>query len=514
MCVLAPSLVSPFASFLLAMLTLGLREFLTIFAAGFIHLLYRYRRGNGRSLPPRPPGWPIVGNALQIPLTFVHLFYQDLGMKLGSKIKEIRPEITRPPNRMVVEVIGVNWLFSLLPYGEEWRGYRRTFQQHFSTKFTPREQETTIRFIRKGLLANLYQHPQKLNDHVEGCIGGLSLSIIYGIPVQRCDDPLVRESNEAVAIVAGAASPGKYLVNVIPALKYVPRWFPGAGFKHWAPVAYAKLLRVRDLPYEEALKHVNDGTAPESFVSTSLEYSKGRENFDAGKERIRKAAFQIILAAVDATISSIMTFILAMLKYPDIQHKVQQELDSVVGSDRLPDFSDRENLPYLTAVLKEVFRWNPIAPMGIPHSTNQDDFYEGYSIPQGTIVMANTYAILQDEERFPNPKDFNPDRFIENGVLKDDVLDPFVVASFGFGRRICPGSHIGLSVFYLAAASLLSIFDISPALDQDGKPINVEPQFIGASLVSEVLPFPYTITPRQGKNVKALLQEHLDVELL
>ncbi|KAJ3552425.1 hypothetical protein NP233_g12887 [Leucocoprinus birnbaumii] len=112
------------------------------------------------------------------------------------------------------------------------------------------------------------------------------------------------------------------------------------------------------------------------------------------------------------------------------------------------------------------------------------------------------------------PKDFNPDRFIEKGVLKNDVLDPFVVASFGFGRRVCPGSRIGLSVLYLAAASLSSVFDISPTLDHDGKPIDVEPKFAAASSVSGVLPFPCNITPRQGRNVESLLQEHLDTEML
>jgi cytochrome P450 len=88
-----------------------------------------------------------------------------------------------------------------------------------------------------------------------------------------------------------------------------------------------------------------------------------------------------MLAASETTVASVMTFILAMLKYPEIQRKAQAEVDSIVGSDRLPDFSDRENMPYLTAVLKEVVRcvqlhqykfaelnwwtsWNPIAPMG------------------------------------------------------------------------------------------------------------------------------------------------------
>ncbi|KAJ3560613.1 hypothetical protein NP233_g10721 [Leucocoprinus birnbaumii] len=406
------------------MMAFGLRDLAIICVTGSIYFLYHYRRRNRHPLPPRLRGWPIVGNAFQLPLTFVHLFYQDLGRKLGSKIicaealgqtiivindaqiaidlLEKRSTIysSRPPIRMLVEVIGAKWFFGLLPYGEEWRSQRRIFQQHFSTKFTPREQETATRFIQKGLLANLYQDPQKFNDHVEECIGGLSLSMTYGLPVRRFNDPLMHESTEAVAIAMGASSPGKYLVNVIPALKYVPKWFPGAGFKRWAPVAHSKLLAVMNSPFDQTLKCMNDGTAPESFVSASLAYYKGREDFEVNKERIKQAASQIFLAAADSTTASVMTFILTMLKYPEVQRKAQREVDSVVGFERLPDYSDRENLPYLTAVLKEVIRWNPISPMGVPHLTNQDDVHEGYHIPKEAIVMANAYAILQDEASF------------------------------------------------------------------------------------------------------------------
>ncbi|KXN82007.1 hypothetical protein AN958_03305 [Leucoagaricus sp. SymC.cos] len=115
-------------------------------------------------------------------------------------------------------------------------------------------------------------------------------------------------------------------------------------------------------------------------------------------------------------------------------------------------------------------------------------------------------AMLQDSERFPNPTQFDPERFIKNGVLRTDILDPFVVATFGFGRR--------LSALYIAAASIISSFDISPALDENGKPMEFTPEFLGTSLVSDPLPFPCQITPRQGKNVEGLLQEYIEIDVL
>ncbi len=91
------------------------------------------------------------------------------------------------------------------------------------------------------------------------------------------------------------------------------------------------------------------------------------------------------------TVASVRAFFLAMAMYPDIQRKAQEELDRVVGRTRLPDFEDRNNLPYVNAVVKELTRWNVVAPMGLPHAALEDDEYNGYFIPKGSIVIANVW---------------------------------------------------------------------------------------------------------------------------
>jgi cytochrome P450 len=90
-------------------------------------------------------------------------------------------------------------------------------------------------------------------------------------------------------------------------------------------------------------------------------------------------------------VSSLHTFFLAMVLFPDAQRKAQAELDEVVGLDRLPEFSDRENLPYINALCKEASRWSPVLPLGIPHRVTKDDVYKDYFIPAGTIVFGNTW---------------------------------------------------------------------------------------------------------------------------
>lgn len=78
---------------------------------------------------------------------------------------------------------------------------------------------------------------------------------------------------------------------------------------------------------------------------------------------------------------------------PEFQKKAQQELDAVVGAGRLPDFSDRPSLPYVNALVKELLRWHPSVPMGVPHATISDDEYNGYFIPGGSTVLVNIWFV-------------------------------------------------------------------------------------------------------------------------
>jgi cytochrome P450 len=80
-----------------------------------------------------------------------------------------------------------------------------------------------------------------------------------------------------------------------------------------------------------------------------------------------------------------------MVLFPEAQRKAQKELDDVVGSTRFPEFEDRDNLPYINALCKEVLRWHPIAPLGIAHRVTQDDVFGRYFIPAGTLVMGNAW---------------------------------------------------------------------------------------------------------------------------
>jgi cytochrome P450 len=89
-------------------------------------------------------------------------------------------------------------------------------------------------------------------------------------------------------------------------------------------------------------------------------------------------------------------FILAMVHNPAVQQRAQEELDRVVGRDRMPTFADRDQLPFIVATVRETLRWKSVTPLGVPHQSTQDDWYEGYFIPKGTVCIANAWAMNSD----------------------------------------------------------------------------------------------------------------------
>jgi cytochrome P450 len=110
--------------------------------------------------------------------------------------------------------------------------------------------------------------------------------------------------------------------------------------------------------------------------------------------------------------------------------------------------------------------------VAVPHRLTEDDVYEGYFIPAGSLVSGNVWAILHDPEFFPNPESFYPERY-----LKDDALKQFPDVAFGFGRRVCPGKHMARSSVWIAIASILAAFEITPARDENGAEIPISEEY-------------------------------------
>ncbi|KAJ7259505.1 cytochrome P450 [Mycena haematopus] len=198
---------------------------------------------------------------------------------------------------------------------------------------------------------------------------------------------------------------------------------------------------------------------------------------------------------------------LAMAIYPDTQKKAQIEIDTVVGTHRLPEFEDRLSLPFVEALYREVMRWKPVTPLGVAHTSTADDIYSGYFIPKGATVISNIWAMTHDESIYPEPERFNPDRFFTaDGKLNDDDT----VLTFGFGRRICPGRHNADDTVWATIVSVLSTFNIAKAKDATGKEVDIDPYY-SDGLISHPQSFACSIIPR-SETAKNLVQATMETQ--
>ncbi|KAF8314247.1 cytochrome P450 [Clavulina sp. PMI_390] len=207
-----------------------------------------------------------------------------------------------------------------------------------------------------------------------------------------------------------------------------------------------------------------------------------------------------LIAGGETLVGVSRLFILAMILHPKVQKKAQEELDNVVGHDRLPTVDDIPNLPYLEAVIKEVFRWQPVAPISVPTLPRKTDYYQDYCIPTKTVVIHNIWALSRDEKMYPDADSFNPDRFLVDNPPRDPRL-----WSFGIGRRICPGIAYAEEVYTTLFMTLLATVNMMPVLDKDGKePPNAPSVRTTGRPVNVLIPFSYRMHPRSDAAVALL----------
>lgn len=141
-------------------------------------------------------------------------------------------------------------------------------------------------------------------------------------------------------------------------------------------------------------------------------------------------------------------------RYPDIQKRLQEEVDKVVGRSCLPSLNDQPHLPYVMAFLYEMLRFSSFVPVTIPHSTTADTSINGYPIPKDTVVFINQWSLNHDPKKWDQPKIFNPLRFLdEDGELNKDWTNNVLI--FSMGKRRCIGEELSKMKLFLFTTLLI-----------------------------------------------------------
>ncbi|OBT75491.1 hypothetical protein VF21_04923 [Pseudogymnoascus sp. 05NY08] len=500
------------------------------------YLIYRYSSGRSgrRNLPPGPKPLPIVGNARDFPPADVPEFQHWLKHKdlygpvssvtvLGTTLivihdKKVAHDLLeqnsiktsgRPTMVFANQLCGYETVMVCKGYTSTFRYHRKFLHQELGTKASAAQFRDVQEIEVSRQLVRALNKPENFLDHFKTTAAATILKMTYGYTIEpHKPDVLVDLTDKMMTEFSLAAVPMAWPVDLIPILRHIPENFPGVKFKKIARKWRKSIRATAYTPYRFAQRQIAANGHQQSYVSKLIR-KFGSENETAtlntdDEEAIVWTAASLYGAAADTTVITLSVFTLAMVMFPHVQHKAQEEIDRVVGTDRLPNFDDRDRLPYISAIVKETLRWWPIAPMGFPHAVDGDIEYNGLHIPKGALLLPAVWWFLHNPEVYSDPASFDPERFLSPRNEPDPDTE-----GFGYGRRICPGRFFADSSLYINMVQTLATFKITKSIGNDGKEIavDVKPK---PGILSYPTEFQFQAAPRSQKHVDLIRRVELE----
>lgn len=234
-------------------------------------------------------------------------------------------------------------------------------------------------------LRDLAHSPQDFDRHFQRYAYGVLTRSLLGLRISSANDEFINKREEFLLEAMKCFRPDCYPSNVFPFLRYMPTWLV-PSLKTLQRLQTAGRTLSRDLRKQIELS-IRDGTARDSIYRHFLE---NRSEYSVSDAEAAAAFESMIGGGTRSPHNALLSYCYLMMKYPEWLHKVQEEVDRVVGPDRLPTTTDIPDLPTVRAIVKEQIRFRSImAELGLPHRLEEDDVYQGYFFPKGTVLHAN-----------------------------------------------------------------------------------------------------------------------------
>ncbi|KIJ60639.1 hypothetical protein HYDPIDRAFT_116936 [Hydnomerulius pinastri MD-312] len=415
----------------------------------------------------------------------------------------------RPTFTMAGELIGLDQGLGFAHYGPHWRMMRKLAQRALGTEAIKKYhgvQEDVIALF----LHSLVEQPDEFAKALHLASGRIIQSVTYGFAVNTPSELYLHDMEKTMEMVTEYVRPGAFLVDIFPFLKHLPAWFPFNTIHKTAAAGRELLLRSSDRPFGHVKQLVKEGRAPPSYVADGLAgIYEGEQKGPEGERGVdveycvKWSANTMYGAGSETTYGTVIEALYLLALHPEIQARAYAEIEAALGSstsdqftvlERLPSIADRPALPYVNALVKEVYRYNPVVPMGLPRRSEKDGWLGGKFIPKDTLIIPNVWALSRDRVSGIPPEQFEPARFLEDHLPRPAV-DPLTY-TFGFGRRICPGRFLGDNSVFLFISGLIATFEISMP---EGTDISFVP-----GLVSYPQPFKVNLVPRSEQIITAV----------
>ncbi|NXC45030.1 CP2J6 protein, partial [Penelope pileata] len=430
-----------------------------------------------RQLPPGPAPYPFFGNLLQMKFHFHHDILKQMAKVYGNiftlwisskpvivlqgyqAVKEgmtaRADEVAGRPESTTIKILsnGNGVMFS---NGHVWKQQRRfglvTMRKMGVGK---KDQEYQIQEEARHLVEYLQNTKGKplnpavpITHAVSNVICALTLGRRFSI-----EDDKFHFLVEAIEEISAFANSAWF---------YIYERFPWLSEHFLTPCkkVTATVNTTRALLAEEIERYNEKGKTDENrgFIGYYLDQmakTKGDADATYDKTNLIQTIFDLFLAGTETTATTLRWALLYMVAYPDIQEKVHEELDAVLGCSHLISYADRNKLPYTNAVIHEVQRYSNIILIALPRNTVKDTELLGFSVPKDTLILLNIDSVLSDPEKWETPDQFNPGHFLDkdgNFVHRKAFLP------FSIGQRACMGEQLARLELFIIFSTLLQAF--------------------------------------------------------
>lgn len=343
-------------------------------------------------------------------------------------------------------------------------------------------------------LSDLKGKPTDINHDMASSITSNIISLLIGRRLKKDEEADKVQLSIDYSDIAFVYTGPSNATTVVPGLRKLCEKFKIAGFDK----AFEIVQNFSSFIREEIKLHKTspDFRNVQDFINSYLEKISDLSSNEDAKHAFSETMLEgnlaiLFLGASDTIFSSLGWLYRLMSKHKDIQKKVHTELMEVLGKDGRARYEERNKIPYTFAVLMEAQRFASNVPLSTTRKTNQDIHINGYTIPKGTEIFANLWALHHDPAYWDQPEEFRPERFLTEGNRKL-VKNPPSFAPFSIGRRNCPGETIAWMEILFYFSETLKRFEISP-------PPEKEPEFIIQNgLVARLAPQPLCFKQRNN----------------